>query len=806
MKFKIRKYNLIFILWILLPFFASAQSKLVSGIVLDQSNLKPIPFANIAVKKTLTGTISKINGQFELPIKQFPQTIIFSTVGYYSDTVYVELPLDSMIILLKPREFQINEIVIKAGENPANRIIRNIIANKEKNNPLQFERYQCNTYTKILVSAVNETSNDFFADDELPVYFSEKLSKNYYQKSPFLTEGIVLDEKQTGLGFLKEMSIVGYENNMSLEYNFYDNVIELFDKPFVSPLNSRPFLYYKFYLKDSLTTKHGKEYLLEFQPKNKNDLAFKGILHVLDETWQLTEISASIPLDANLNYVNKLHFKHTFQPVNDSLMFFKLNEVNAELKITKDNDWVDMAFAARLDKQTIYSDIQLDVHNFDSIEINQESRQNQKLNLLKSRPSPLSEGELEAIQKIDSLNNLWQVRSVDALSKMFITGYFPGDYFDFGPYLELLKYNKVEGYRFSVAARTSTDFTHNLMLYGHAGYGTRDQKWKYGAGAKYKLPLKNRSIVSIEYRNDMTKIGDNGSIFLIKENMMVTAEDNLIASIFTNSALDKLGIEERYKLTLEHEWRDGLNSFFEANYRNVYSGMFIPFYKDEQAVDFINIRELKFGMRWSWHEKYTDNYCRRFYMGTQYPIVNLRITGGQFQIEENTDEFLKLRAVVNHDINFGQTKLEYVWEAGTVIGNVPFPLLDIQRTDQSLGYALYSFNMMDEMEFAADKFTSLMAQYHLNGTLLNRVPLLSRLSFREVFSAKMLMSSLSDAHQSTLSYPIPFKAANKPYVELSAGLENIFKYFRFDLIWRVNYNNSNENIPLGIRARFDVSF
>ncbi len=779
---------------------------MVSGVVVDYTNLEPIPFANIVIKDTYQGTISKTNGQFEISINEFPKTLMFSSVGYTTDTIFMESALDSMIVLLKPQNIEIQEIVIKAGENPAHRIIRNIVSNKDKNDPLQSERFECNAYTKISVRAVNENPNDLFADDEIPLYFSEKLSRNYYQDDPYLNEGVVLDEVQNGLGFLKEISIVGYENNLSLDYNFYDNVIELFDKPFVSPLNSRPLLYYKYYLTDSLITDLGKEYVLQFQPRNKNDLAFKGSLQVLDETWQITSIEASLPLEANLNYVNKLHFKHTFQSVNDSLMFFKLNELNAELKITKDNDWVNMSFAARLDKKTVYSDVQFNQHPYDSIQVKQESRHIQKLNLIEARPEALTTKEIHTIAKIDSLNNLWQIRSVDALSKMFITGYIPGKSVDFGPYLELLKYNEIEGYRFTLAARTSTNLTRNLMLYGHAGYGLRDREWKYGGGFRYKLPNENRSVLGLEYRNDMNKIGDNGSIFLIKENMMVTAEDNLIASIFTNSALDKLGIEERYRFTYEHEWRDGLSTFAEANFRNVYSGLFVPFVQNNSAVDLINIRELKLRMRWSWKEKYTDNYVRRYYMSTKFPIVNLRLTGGQYEINSQTNNFLKVRAVVNHDVNFGQTKFEYIWEAGAILGDVPFPLLDIQRTDQSLGYALYSFNMMNEMEFAADKFMSVMAQYHLNGTLLNRVPLLNRLSFREVFSAKMLLSSLSDEHNTVLEYPFPLKSADKPYLELSAGVENVFKYFRFDLIWRVNYNSSNENIPLGIRARFDVAF
>jgi hypothetical protein len=76
------------------------------------------------------------------------------------------------------------------------------------------------------------------------------------------------------------------------------------------------------------------------------------------------------------------------------------------------------------------------------------------------------------------------------------------------------------------------------MFYGHVGYGTLDREWKFGAGFKYKFLTKKRRILTLDYRNDYSKIGDNGSIFLIKENMMVTGEDNIFTAFFTNKPLE----------------------------------------------------------------------------------------------------------------------------------------------------------------------------------------------------------------------------------------------------------------------------
>jgi hypothetical protein len=558
----------------------------------------------------------------------------------------------------------------------------------------------------------------------------------------------------------------------------------------------------------------GKEYLIEFIPKNLNDLAFKGYLKVIDQMWALSEISTKIPVDANLNYINKLEVFQTFIPVNDSLTFYHINELTAELKITKDNALANINFTTILDKRTIYSDVQLNIPPINPGE------EDSVLNtivpvpiltktdtlLTELRPEVLSTKEKRAIMIIDSMNNNWKVKTFDALSRMFVTGYIPGKYFDLGPYLELIKHNKIEGYRFTLSGRTSSDFTKNTMFYGHIGYGITDREWKYGIGLNHKFNNPYRRVITFDYRNDLSPIGDNRSIFLIKENMMVTGEDNVIAAFFTQNPLDKLSREISYRTEYEHEWKRGFTNIVSFNHRTISSGIYLPFIQNGKPVNEFTTNEVTLRVRLSWDESITDNYCRRFYMSTQYPIVNIRLTGGRYQIGDVSNNFLIARAVVNHDINIGLTKFEYVFEGGITLGTVPFPLLEFHRTDQSLGFALYSFNMMKEMEFASDRFLSIMTQYHLNGLFFNRVPLLKKIGLREVFSAKILWSHLDNKHQQILEFPTVLSDARLPYSELSAGIENIFQYFRADVVFRLTDHDAGKSIPIGVRARFDFSF
>ncbi|MBN1924636.1 MAG: carboxypeptidase-like regulatory domain-containing protein [Prolixibacteraceae bacterium] len=795
---------------------SNAQEKiLINGIVYDHTDFSPIPYAHILLTKSGTGTISQNDGTFSLIVPGVPDTLKISAVGYGQKKIPILKPNKSRLeIALSPVDIELNEVVIRPGENPAFRIIRNVVKNKKKNNPMKANTLVCNAYTKILVNSLNEKENIFSNQKALPIFFSEKISQNYLQQNPYYEKGNILLERQEGLGFFNELSVVGYSSNLSIEFNFYDNVVKMFDKPFISPINDNAFAVYKFYLRDSMTTEFGKEYFIEFSPKNIHDLAFKGYMKVVDEEWFLSEITTKIPVNANLNYVNKIDIYQTFIPINDSLTFFHINQTKAELKITKDNALFDFDFTGLVNKKTIYSDIQL---NIPAIKPGEEKEIWSAINPLKRKPKDpllieelraeeLSKAEIEAIHTIDSLNNDWKIKSADAVTRMFLTGYIPGDYLELGPYLELIKYNKVEGYRFTAAGRTSTKLTKNTMIYGHVGYGTTDNEWKYGIGLKHKFKTPNRQILALEHRNDLSKLGDNRSIFLIKENMMVTGEDNIIASIFTNKPLEQLSREIRFSAGYEYEWKQGVYSKLYYHNRTIHSGIYWPFSINNVPVESINTNEIALNLRLSWVEKITDDYCRRYYLNTDYPVINLQLTGGRYKILDKQNNYLNLRTVIKQDFTIGTTLFDYILESAITFGDMPFPLLEIHRSDQSLGFAIFSFNMMNEMEFASDRFVSLLAQYHLNGFFFNRVPLLNKLGIREVFSAKLLWSHLDESHSQIMDFPHIVYDARTPYAEVSAGIENLLQYFRIDVVWRLTHLDHPGVSPIGIRGRFDVTF
>jgi hypothetical protein len=272
-RLAIINYALINLLFLILlfhfPNVTSAQQKkiLIKGVVVDKSNNTPIPFASLMLLDSKKGTISNNDGMFSLQVPKIPDSLHVSTVGFAT----VHIPINNTYqnffkIELTPNETELSEVVIMPRENSANIIMRRVINSKDKNNPMKSKTIACNTYTKILATALSKKEGEINVEKGLPIFFSEKFAQNYIQRNPFYEKEHIIAEKTNGLGLFNEFNILGLTSDVNIEYNFYENIIENLDKPFISPLSNSAFSYYKFYLRDTTEGDFGKEYIIEFVP------------------------------------------------------------------------------------------------------------------------------------------------------------------------------------------------------------------------------------------------------------------------------------------------------------------------------------------------------------------------------------------------------------------------------------------------------------------------------------------------------------------------------------------------------------
>jgi hypothetical protein len=158
-------------------------------------------------------------------------------------------------------------------------------------------------------------------------------------------------------------------------------------------------------------------------------------------------------------------------------------------------------------------------------------------------------------------------------------------------------------------------------------------------------------------------------------------------------------------------------------------------------------------------------------------------------------------------------------EGGYIFGEVPFPLLTIHRANQTYGYQLNAYNLMNFLEFVSDKYAAANFDVHFNGFFFNKIPLLKKLKLREVASVKLLYGSLRSNNNPdnnpdlfvfptdpVTGKPTTFTLSSGPYIEASVGLANIFKIMRLDLVKRLTYLENPVVDTWGIRVRFKFDF
>lgn len=142
-------FLIIFILYFSLAL--SQEKYVISGKVFDAASKEPLPFVPLIIKGTTIGTQTDFEGNFTIKTNTIGDSLIAVYVGYKRLSRPIQKGVLNQVINM-PMELEgisLEEVTVKAGENPAHRIIRNAIANKSRHNPDKLEAYQYEVYNKI---------------------------------------------------------------------------------------------------------------------------------------------------------------------------------------------------------------------------------------------------------------------------------------------------------------------------------------------------------------------------------------------------------------------------------------------------------------------------------------------------------------------------------------------------------------------------------------------------------------------------------------------------------------------------------
>ncbi|WP_396193761.1 SusC/RagA family TonB-linked outer membrane protein [Flavobacterium sp.] len=110
-------YKKLLFLFLLLPFGALAQSTL-SGVVVDSGSNQPLPGVNVIVQGANSSTTTDFDGKFQLGGLKSGDKIVFSYIGYDSQTVTFSGQKTVNINLLESAN-QLQEVVVQVGYGTA---------------------------------------------------------------------------------------------------------------------------------------------------------------------------------------------------------------------------------------------------------------------------------------------------------------------------------------------------------------------------------------------------------------------------------------------------------------------------------------------------------------------------------------------------------------------------------------------------------------------------------------------------------------------------------------------------------------
>jgi len=817
----LKNFSLIALAAFLFSSATIAQTR-VSGKIYDASTREPLPFVNILLKGTKSGTTSDFDGNYVVITSDPTDSIIVSYVGYNRLARPIKRNISQTLNLeLEQKAVSLAAIEIKPGENPAHVILRKVIANKIRNDKNRLASYEYEVYNKIefdmnnipkefkdkkLLKPIkfifdNIDSTNVKLKPYLPLFMTESLSDYYYKRNPRYKKEVIKASKVAGL---EDASVAQFTGDMYQNVDIYDNTVLVFSKNFVSPISDNGLLYYRYYLIDSTTLDGNKCYQIQFKPKHRQSLTFQGNMWIADTAFAVKRLEMSIADDANINFINTLNVVQEYKNLDSAWM------------LSKDKLVID--FAMRERKMGFYGKKTTSYEGFvinkpkedefysraDNLVVEKDATKKTEEFWASVRHDSLSKNEKDIYKMVDTIQSLPIYKTGLDYIMMLTTGYKLFGNFEFGPYYNTLSYNTIEGARLRFGGRTSDNFSKWYELSGYIAYGTRDEAFKYKLGFRSFVTKDPRQLIYMSYKSDYEILGQSQNGF---------TQDNILASLFRRTPLSSLTAVQEIKAHYEREWFQGFsNKLFFINRTMTPLGDFRYEYATGENTsafkEHIKTSEVKLFTRFAYDEKFVDGTFSRTSLGTKYPVLQVEYTIGLKDIFNSDYEYEKLVVKVQDRFRInpiGYT--DYIIEAGQVFGTVPYPLMELHGGNETYVYDPYAYNLMNYYEFASDKYFTVQAFHHFDGFFLNKIPLLRKLKWREVITGKMLMGSTSEKNRNSLVFPGTLNALTRgPYVEASAGIENIFKIFRFDFLWRLSYL-ANPNISrYGIRGSIQVNF
>lgn len=850
--------NILILLLLILAQAAGAQT--ITGVVVEESTGDTIPFPSVQYKKEKIATSGNAYGRFSIK-RLNGEKLTFSAVGYQELTILIGPNTPSeMKITLKTDTKQLKGVTVKTKRskysrknNPAVELMKRVIAAKKRTDLANHDYYQFNKYQKITF-AINDIKPTELENEKLkkkkwlinqietcpynnklilPLSVDETVTRNIYRKDPKTEKSIIMGQSSSGVNDLIETGDIlnNVLKDVFTDVDLYDDQIRLLQYPFTSPIGKDAISFYRFYIVDTVYVDRDKCFHLQFLPNNQQDFGFRGEIWILaDSTLHVKRCNLTLPKKSDVNFVDNLQIiqEYTRLPEGD-------------WALTTDDMFVEMSIAKFLTKAIVIRTTRMSDYAFDELpdklfkgktkvlhESNAMMRDEAFWDKYRSVELTKSESSMDAF-----INNLSQQKAfkyiifgVRAFIENFVeTGSqnHPSKV-DIGPINTMISSNFIDGVRTRISAQTTANLNPHWFLSGYYARGWDSRKNYYKGELTYSFNKKE--YLPREFPKRTLTFTSTYDVCSPSDKFMHTDKDNVFTALKWTK-VEKMMFYNRQQLSFEREEEWGFRTTISLKTEeNEACGDL--FFKPLSMVGMedamtgqgkFRTTEARIELRYAPGETFINTKQRRLPVNLDAPVFTLShatgikgFLGGDYDYNF-TEASIYKRLWLN---SWG--KIDILAKGGIQWNKVPFPLLIMPAANLSYIISDETFNLVNNMEFLNDRYASLDISWDLNGKIFNRIPLLKKLKWREWLGIKCLWGTLTDKNNPTLaanagdgmlmefpegSYIMDSK---RPYIELIAGIHNIFKIIHIQYVHRLNYNHLPTATKNGVRLMMRLTF
>jgi hypothetical protein len=717
---------------LILPLFlclheSFCQHQRISGTVIDSLSREPLAFVNITFDKSGKGTVSSIDGKFFLNVHHEVSELLFSYVGYRQKAITLSSVStnENLTVELVPKAYDISEIFVYPGENPAHRIIRLASANRIKNNPEKIGSFSYVSYDKMIftvdMDSLSEPVKSKNAGKETPDFhvfpeedYSDTNAREIIEKQHLLlmesisSRQFIYPDKNKEVilasrvsGFDKPSFVLMARQFQS--FSFYDDLITISEKKYLNPLVPGSTGLYFFLLEDTMYTESNDTvFIISFRPKHgKNFDALKGVLYINSHKWAVQNVIAeagnqqfeliSVKIQQKYDLINGLWFP---VQLNTTMIF---NNVVAETNTRK----MKVIGIGKSYLLNIRINPVLDKKDFDNtyIEVSQFANEMPEEFWQRYRTDTLTAKDRETYRMVDSLGRAEHFDQIFYNMEILMTGYLPGRFFN-TDIRSLIDYNTYEGWRIGLGGITSKNLSSLLSIGGHFAYGFRDRAWKYGVSLNLYPDYRNDVHIRLSYLDDLEEAG--GINFLEKEGL-------LSSESFRNYMVENMDLVRREQA--EIGWKMfkylSVNLFFRTSVITPSNSYMYSITNENLRlmIDQFSFTEAGVMTRFAYKEGFMNTPAgNRFSLGTKSPVLFLNLTKGFTWLNGNFD-FIRIEARISKTFEtrrMGDSKIQI--SGGMVSGEVPYSRLFAGRGSYK------HFSIETENSFATMRFNEFLSE------------------------------------------------------------------------------------------------